>query len=150
MRPKVAFDTNIYIRKLLSPHGGGGKLFNLFRQRKINLYTSRGQIAELVEAAIHTRNELLKKRKESFLLEDLEAMVVLLLAKANLVPTGRQHKVSPDADDDFIIGIAIKAKAQYLVTENTKDIYQNIMPKTPPIKVLSVTQALNVWLRKKK
>lgn len=69
MKPKVVFDTNIYICALLSPRGGGGKLFNLFRQRKIELYTSRGQIAELVEAPIATRNELVKKRKESFLLE---------------------------------------------------------------------------------
>ena len=59
--------------------------------------------------------------------------------------TRRQNKVSPDADDNWIIGIAIRAKADYLVTENPKDIHQDLMPKTPPIQVLSVAQALNLW-----
>jgi putative PIN family toxin of toxin-antitoxin system len=150
VKPKVVFDTNIYIRKLLSSGGGGDKLFSLFRQCKIDLYTSKGQLQELIEAATLIHGERKKKKKENFALEDLEALVVLLLSKAYFVSTGRQHKVSPDTDDDFIIGIAIKAKASFLITENTKDIYQAIMPKTPPVKVLNVSQALNLWLPKKK
>ncbi len=144
MKPKVVFDTNIYIRKLLSSGGGGDKLFALFRQRKIELYTSKGQIQELIEAATFVHTERKKKNKENFALEDLDAVVALLLTRANIIATSRQNKVSSDADDDFIIGIATKAKAHYLVTENSKDIYQDIMPKTPPIKVLSVAQALNL------
>jgi putative PIN family toxin of toxin-antitoxin system len=150
VKPKVVFDTNVYIRKLLSIGGGGDKLFSLFRKQKIELYTSKGQIRELIEAATSIYEERKRKHKENFALEDLDAVVALLLTRANNVATRRQNKVSPDADDDFIIGIAIKAKAQYLVTENTKDIYQSLMPLTPPIKVLTVNQALNLWLPKKK
>ncbi len=84
MKPKVVFDTNIYIRKLLSKGGGGDKLFTLFIQRKLDLYTSNGQIQELAEAAMFVYTERQGKRRENFALEDLEATVALLLKRQTL------------------------------------------------------------------
>jgi putative PIN family toxin of toxin-antitoxin system len=52
--PRVVFDTNIYIQKLLSPGGGGDKLFGLFVNRKLDLYTSKKQLEELVGVVLAT------------------------------------------------------------------------------------------------
>jgi predicted nucleic acid-binding protein len=54
--PRVVFDTNIYIRKLLSP-GGGDKLFGLFVNRKLDLYTSKKQLEELVGVVLAINEE---------------------------------------------------------------------------------------------
>jgi hypothetical protein len=137
-RPKVVFDTNVYIRSLLSPFGGSSKLLNLWQQKRLVLYTSNGQISELIE----TVQKLNEQGKKSIPDEDLKILVRLLNSKAEFVRTARMHKVSPDPDDDWIIGIAIKAKAGYLVTENPKHIHPKLMPKNPPIEVLNIKEAL--------
>jgi predicted nucleic acid-binding protein len=103
-----------------------------------------------IEAFKKAKGATWAKELEGFLDQEVASPMATVLARANMIATQRQNKVSPDTDDDFIIGIAIKAKAHYLVTENTKDIYQTILPKIPPIQVLSVSQALNLWLPKKK
>lgn len=144
--PKVVFDTNIYIRKLLSPGGGGDKLFGLFIERKLDIYTSKKQLEELVGVVLAINEEGRRHIDET----DLLALLAKLDKRATLVPSKRQNKLSPDPDDDWIIAIAIKAKADYLVTENTKDIYQELIPATLPLKVLSVKQALDLWKPKRK
>lgn len=137
-RPRVVLDTNIYIRALLSPSGGSSKLLSLWLRKSLVLYTSRLQIAELKEAV----NAINEDGRVSISVDDFAALLKLLEARANLVPSSRQNQVSPDPDDDWIIGIAIKAKANLLVTENPKHIYQAVMPRHPPIEVLNIKEAL--------
>jgi len=68
--------------------------------------------------------------------DDLDDLLVVITQKARLVPAGKVNKVSPDPDNDLIIGIAIKAKADLLVTENPKHIHststQNSCLRTHP------------------
>jgi uncharacterized protein len=144
--PKVVFDTNIYIRKLLSPDGEGNKLFGLFVERKLDLCTSKKQLEELIGVVLAINEEGRQHIDET----DLLALLAKLDKRATLVPSKRQNKLSPDPDDDWIIGIAIRANAEYLVTENPKDIYQGLIPKTLPLKILNVKQALDVWKPKSK
>jgi hypothetical protein len=140
MNPRVVLDTNIYIRALLNPKGGAMRLVWLARQGYFQLFTSRGQLAELVEVVLRDFGNPKGKRYISE--ESLSNLVAVILKSAKVIPTARMHKVSPDPDDDFIIGIAVKAKASYLITENVKDIFQAIMPQHPPIEVLDSTQAM--------
>ncbi|WP_299433650.1 putative toxin-antitoxin system toxin component, PIN family [uncultured Meiothermus sp.] len=143
-RPKAVLDTNIYIRALLSPTGGSSKLLNLWLQKRLTLFTSKLQIAEPKE----TVNVINEEGRASISEDDFAALLNLLENRGNLVPSTRQNKVSPDPDDDWMIGIAIKAGANLLVTENPKHVYQAIMPRNPPIKVLSIKDALK-WLTSK-
>jgi uncharacterized protein len=139
--PKVVFDTNIYIRKLLSPGGGGDKLFRLFSQRKLALYTSKRQLEEIVAVALAINEEGRRHIDE----EDIAALIAKLQKRALIVPSKRQHKLSPDPDDDWIIAIASKAKAQYLITENPKDINQKLLPPGSSLTIWNVAKALAVW-----
>jgi uncharacterized protein len=144
--PKVVFDTNIYIRKLLSPGGGGDKLFSLFVNRKLELYTSKKQLEELVGVVLAINEEGRRHIDE----HDLFALVTKLQKRATFVPSKRQNKLSPDPDDDWIIGIAIRGKVNYLVSENPKDIRQELIPKTLPLTIWKVKEALDAWLPKKR
>jgi len=56
-KPKVVFDTNIFISKLLTPGGGSHKLVGLFLRGRLELFTTKGQIAELVEVALRVNQE---------------------------------------------------------------------------------------------
>ena len=143
--PKVVFDTNIYIRKLLSPGGGGDKLFGLFVNRKLDLYTSKRQLEELVGVVLAINEEGRRNIDEN----DLFALIAKLQKRATFVPSKRQNKLSPDPDDDWIIGIAIKAKATYLISENPKDIRQDLIPEALPLTIWRVKQALDAWLPRK-
>jgi putative PIN family toxin of toxin-antitoxin system len=143
--PKVVFDTNVYIRKLLSPGGGGDKLFGLFVNRKLDLYTSKRQLEELIGVVLAINEEGRRHIDEN----DLFALVAKLQKRANFVPSKRQNKLSPDPDD-WIIGIAIKAKATYLISENPKDVRQDLIPKTLSLTIWRVKEALDAWLPKKR
>jgi putative PIN family toxin of toxin-antitoxin system len=94
--PRVVFDTNIYIRKLLSPGGGGDKLFGLFVDRKLDLYTSKKQLEELVGVVLAINEEGRRHIDEN----DLFALVAKLQKRATFVASKRQNKLSPDPDDD--------------------------------------------------
>lgn len=139
--PKVVLDTNVYIRKLLSPKGGGSRLFQLFVERKIDVYTSKQQLEELVGVVLKINEE----GRRHIVEEDLISLVAKLQRRATVVPSKRQNKLSPDPDDDWIIGIAIKAKAQFLITENPKDINQALIPANLPITIWNVAKALDAW-----
>jgi putative PIN family toxin of toxin-antitoxin system len=143
--PKVVLGTNIYIRKLFSPGGRGDKLFGLFVSRKLDLYTSKRQLEELIGVVLTINEEGRRHIDEN----DFFALVAKLQKRAIFVPSKRQNKLSPDPDDDWIIGIAIKAKATHLISENPKDIRQDLIPKTLALTVWRVKEALDVWLPKK-
>jgi hypothetical protein len=49
----------------------------------------------------------------------------------------------------MMIGIAIKAKATHLISENPKDIRQDLIPKTLSLTVWKVKEALDAWLPEK-
>ena len=79
MKPKVVFDTNIYIRKLITPRGGGDKLFALFLRKEIELYTSRYQLEEIAEVAQRLAPD--KGIPEA----EIVAVIGKLISRANLV-----------------------------------------------------------------
>lgn len=136
-RPRFVLDTNVYIRALLDPGGGGGKLVKLFRAKKIQVLTSSLQIAELVEVALRINED----GRHNIEPEALTALVARLEQLAERVTSRRQYKVSPDSDDDFIIAIAVKGKADYLVSENQKHVHQGLIPKNNAVKVVTIKAA---------
>jgi predicted nucleic acid-binding protein len=77
-------------------------------------------------------------------LEDLEDLLLILRQRAVFVANRRMGKRSPDADDDWIIGIAIKNKADWLVSQNTQDLYQSLVTPSEKLLVLRISEALNL------
>ncbi len=138
---QVVFDTNVYVSFLL---GGVGakRLMYFWRMKRFVLLTSALQIEELigvVQQYFQTRDA-----RQYIALEDLEDLLLILRQRAVFVANRRMGKRSPDADDDWIIGIAIKNKADWLVSQNTQDLYQSLVNPSEKLLVLKISQVLQL------
>jgi putative PIN family toxin of toxin-antitoxin system len=146
---KVVLDTNCYISRLLTPNGGGAKLVDMMIRGKLQVFTSEKQIEELLRVVKEQFQE--PKKPEKYIpLEVANALVVLIRAKAEVIPDRRMIKSSGDTDDNWIISIAINARADILVSQNRNHIYQEILGKSTKIRVMRIAEALNELAPKKK
>lgn len=122
-KPRVVFDTNVYIGILLRGKGAF-QLLQLWNRREFNVYTSKFQMAELKKVV--ERDFQGDQAKRTINPEKLTDLLELMATDATVLPVRKMGEYSPDADDDWIIAIAVKAKADYLVSENTKDVNQQL------------------------
>jgi uncharacterized protein len=131
---KVVFDTNVYVAFLL---GGVGakRLLHLWRLKRFTLYTSKAQIEELIGVVQYYFSSRESRQNVAQRLEDL---LLLLEKRAVLVANRRFGERSPDADDDWIIGIALESRANFLVTQNTADIQQALFRPSEIVQVLTL------------
>jgi putative PIN family toxin of toxin-antitoxin system len=113
---QVILDTNVLIAALRSRHGASFELLRLVGDERWQLHLST---ALLLEYEAVSRREA----QQFWLQPDLiEAMLDYLCANA------QEHRISfrwrpflPDPTDDFILELAVAAKAQYIVTHNLRD-----------------------------
>lgn len=146
---KAVLDTNCYISRLLSPSGGGAKLVDMMIRGKLQVFTSEKQIEELLRVVKEQFQE--PKKPEKYIpLEVANALVVLIRAKAKVISDRLMIKSSKDTDDNWIISIAINARADILVSQNRNHIYQEILGKSTKIRIMSIAEALNELTPKKK
>lgn len=104
---KVVIDTN----NLISAIGWDGKSRELLRQvldKKIELYISIKQIAELKRVMNYPRLKFTDQQKTKFL--------EILLHIANIVHTHIDLDVANDPDDNMIIECAVESNAEYIIS----------------------------------
>jgi putative PIN family toxin of toxin-antitoxin system len=135
MTQKVVFDTNVYIAFLL---GGPGakRLLHLWRLKRFILYTSKVQIEELIGVVKFYFSS--REGRQNIEQKHLSNLVFLLEKRAEFVANRRFGERSPDADDDWIIGIAIESRADILVTQNAADINQSMFRPNEAVQVLTI------------
>jgi uncharacterized protein len=137
---RFVFDTNVYISFLLGGRGAT-KLFLLWRTRKFKLYTSKVQLQEITTVVQKQfQGEVRKKIAQ----QDLDDLLLVLRKRSEVIPVKLVGKYSPDRDDDWIIAIALKSKADYLVSENSKDINQGILPQNSSVKVMTISKTIGL------
>jgi putative PIN family toxin of toxin-antitoxin system len=138
---KVVFDTNVYIAFLLGGFGAK-RLFHLWRLKRFTLCTSKYQIEELtgvVEMYFSGRDS--RQRIDQ---THLDALLFLLEKRAEFAANRRFGERSSDADDDWIIGIAIESRADILVTQNAVDINQTMFRSSEEVQVLTIGAFLSL------
>lgn len=108
---KVVFDTVVFVRGLINPHGPWGRL--VFRHsHQYRLVMSPPVLAEIVE--VLTRPELTRKFKS---LQQMDIWAVLtILSQADVVELESIPAVSRDPEDDKFLATAKAARAGYLVS----------------------------------
>lgn len=113
---KVVFDTVIFVRSLINPHGKWGKLvFNNYQHYQ--LYVSKPILIEILE--VLKRPELTAKFKS---LQALDfSQIITILGQASCVEPVKTPSVCRDPKDDKFLAAALAAKADYLVSED-KDL----------------------------
>jgi uncharacterized protein len=138
---KVVFDTNVYVAFLL---GGVGakRLLHLWRLKRFTLYTSKAQIEELIGVVQYYFSS--RESRQNIAPERLEDLLLLFEKRALLVANRCFGERSPDADDDWIIGIALESRADFLVTQNTADIGQALFRPSEIVQVLTLEAFLKL------
>jgi uncharacterized protein len=110
--PRALVDTNQLVSSLLSAHGHQGQLVDAWRRRAFVLLLAPGQIDEVAD--VLTRPKIAKKYRVSA--GDRQAFIDLLRAEAILAPHEPRPGVCRDPDDDYLLGCAAGAEADYLVS----------------------------------
>jgi putative PIN family toxin of toxin-antitoxin system len=107
----LVLDTNVVVSALLWD-GVPRRLLRVGRAEDVAFCSSSPLIAELTD--VLSRPKFKKKIAASLLTVDqLVDLYVELVALVRPAPTSR---LAPDPDDDVVIGTALAAKADYLVT----------------------------------
>ncbi len=112
--PKVVFDTVVFVRSLINPHGLWGQLV-FARAREYRLIVSKPVVQEVTE--VLRRPELTRKYR-SVATRDLRA-ILSLFSYAEAVEIGEDlPRVCRDPNDDKFLATARAANARYLVSED--------------------------------
>ena len=133
---RLVLDTNVVASAVL---WGGLPLMLLQagREKRVDLFTSAALLAELTD--ILGRRKFDKKIAASTLTVDqLVDRYAVLAALVRPVPTPR---VAPDADDDVVIGTALAAKAELIVTGD-KPLLS--VAEYEGVRIVGVAQALQI------
>lgn len=110
---RVVFDTVVFVRALINPHGIWGRLVFQYHDR-YRLIVSQPLLEEILD--VLQRPELTAKFRELAGLD--RAAVVNLLGQAEAVEITDIPAVSRDPKDDKFVATAVAARASYLVTED--------------------------------
>ena len=108
---RLVLDTNVVASALLWG-GVPRQLLQAARERRVELFASTLLLAELTN--ILGRRKFEKKIAESML--SVDQLLDRYAALATLVRPAPTPRIAPDPDDDVVIGTALAAKADLIVT----------------------------------
>lgn len=133
---RLVLDTNVVVSALL--WGGAPRLLlQAGREKRIGLFTSVPLLAELGD--ILGRRKFDRKIAASGLIVDqIVDRYAVLAALVRPTPTPR---IAPDPDDDVVIGTALAAKADLIVTGDRPLLS---VAGHQEIRIVSVSQALQI------
>lgn len=122
---RLVLDTNVVASALL--WGGAPRLLlQAGREKRVDLFTSAALLAELTE--ILGRHKFDKKIAASMM--TIDEIVDRYTALAALVRPTPTPRIAPDPDDDVVIGTALAARAEFVVTGDNSllsvDGYQGV------------------------
>jgi putative PIN family toxin of toxin-antitoxin system len=108
---RAVVDTNILIRSLIKPHGTVGPIIPRLRDGDYTLVYSAPLVDELVAKLSLPRIRV----KYHVRLEEIEALVALIVLQGERVIPTRKIKLCRDPKDDMFIEAALAGEAQHVV-----------------------------------
>ena len=114
---RIVLDTNIFVSALISPNGPPGRVLAAVKHEDegLTLVTSVAQLSELrVVLSRESLRPYIRREEAADLIRNLEAVgevVTTALPSVN---------VSPDPDDNLILGTAIAGRADMIVSGDKK------------------------------
>ena len=109
---RAVVDTNILICSLIKPHGTVGPIIPHLRDGDYTLVYSAPLVDELVAKLSLPRIQV----KYHVRLEEIEALVALIVLQGERVIPTRKVKLCRDPKDDMFIEAALAGEAQVVVT----------------------------------
>ena len=133
---RVVLDTNVVASAIL--WGGSPRLLlQAAREKRIELFTSMAMLAELTDILV--RRKFDKKIAASGL--TIDQLVDGYAPLAALVHPSPLPRIAPDPDDAVVIGTALAARAEFIVTGD-KPLLTVI--EHQGVKIVGVAQAIGV------
>lgn len=115
-RPRVVFDTNIYIQAFLSSSGTSGKCFDLASSGKIDLFITKPILTEIAD--VINRPSVLSLLPDATS-EQIEVFVSSISEMAHLVEVPSDiFNLSRDPKDEIVIELAVGSEAEFIVTRD--------------------------------
>ena len=109
---RAVVDTNILIRSLIKPNGTVGPIITRLRDGDYILVYSAPLVDELVAKLSLPRIRV----KYHVGVDEIEALVALIVLRGERVAPARQIKLCRDPKDDMFIEAALAGEAQVVVT----------------------------------
>jgi len=114
---RAVIDTSVLVSAVISPAGPNARLFDFIISKAIRPYITDDLLAEYYRVFEYERLKDLDRRRISALRGVLQRVGI------KVKPPGRL-KISEHEEDNRIYECAVAAKADYIVTENTKHFKQ--------------------------
>ena len=109
---QVVLDTNVLLAALIAPRGAPDLIFRAWRSGRFELVTSDTQLDELRRASRYPKlRSILPAHRVGTMMNNLQQAVVL-----NTLPALPDDIVLADANDEFVLAMALPSDADYLVT----------------------------------
>jgi putative PIN family toxin of toxin-antitoxin system len=106
---RVVLDTNILFSALISPHGKPDLIYRAWRSARFEVVTSQLQLDEIRRASRYPKlRDILQPAKVGAMVNNLQRAVVLEELSITVE--------ADDADDAFLLAMALVGEADYLVT----------------------------------
>ncbi len=137
-KPRVVFDTNIFVSGLIAKHGPPAHALDLWRNRTVRLIVSKAIVEEILDV-LH-RPSLIESQNIS---ETSVARLETLLRRKRVTAEVRPRihfKICRDPEDDMFLDAAVAAKAEHLVT-NDDDLLS--IREFRGVKIVSVQEFLD-------
>jgi putative PIN family toxin of toxin-antitoxin system len=114
---RVVLDTNIVVSGLLSPKGSPSAILDAAASKQFRCFVSEPLIEEYSE--VLARNALgLDQRRVARFIRDFRKVVLLVVPRQKTL-------IARDPDDNMVMECAVEAKADFVVTGNTRDFPLN-------------------------
>lgn len=134
---KVVFDTNLYISAILTP-GKQREILNLAKDEKIDLFISEYILEEISR---------ILKEKFDWPDQDIRKALIQIEEVASLVfPAERIDVIKIHPEDNFILGCALAAGADFLISGDKKHILP--LKEFRGIKILAPAEFLEIFKQK--
>lgn len=133
---RVVFDTNIYVATLIAPTSSVARVYWAWRDGRFTLLTSKAQLAELRRVSRYAKFKGIIRPAQA------GAMVNTLKAKAEFVSHSKAKPLSIDPDDDLILVIATRGKANYLVSLDEEHVLS--LKKVEKTRIIRSEQLMRV------
>jgi putative PIN family toxin of toxin-antitoxin system len=109
---RVILDTNVLLAALISPHSAPETIFRAWMERRFELVTCGVQLDELRRVSRYPKMKaILPAHRVGALINNLQNALVI-----NNPPPLPQGVVLDDANDEFLLAMALASEANYLVT----------------------------------
>lgn len=109
---KAVYDTNVVVAALLNPEGIPAFLLDLATQGRISLFLSPYLVMEY--------ETVLRRAKFDFSPGRVTTILQAIQSHATLVTPRVTLQILSDSFDNHVLGCAVEAKADYLVTGNRR------------------------------